>query len=217
MRTRIGSVPVRPELSWRLPRTAAIAALALCGALALEAAGTALAQTPGPEPAAPAASPSAPPAPPPQGFIDAFGNWVQQGVSNMGAGFGAMVGAVGGQAGQAAKGAADAASTAAKGAADAASTMAKGAADVARETATTVKLPTGVIRGNERCELAPNGAPDCRAAAEAMCRAKGYGGGTSVDFVTNEKCPPRSRVSSREAAENGLCTLEHFVTSALCQ
>src|ERR1700722_12565498 len=126
------------------------------------------AQTPSPEPPAAATSPAPPPSasPPaaPQGFIDAFGNWVQRGVSNVGAGFGAMVGAVGGQAGQAAKGAADAASTVAK------------------------------------------------SAAEVMCRAKGYNGGTSVDFVTNEKCPPRYRLSSRDTPE-GVCTMEHFVTS----
>jgi hypothetical protein len=177
------------------------------GELAL---GIARAQSPGPEPPAaatsPAPPPSASPSAAPQGFIDAFGNWVQQGVSSVGAGFGAMVGVVGGQAGQAAKGAADAAST-----------VAKSAADVARDTATSVpKLPTGVIRGRERCVLTPNGAPDCRAAAEAMCRAKGYSGGASVDFETAEKCPPPYRVSSRNTPE-GVCTFEHFVTSALCQ
>jgi hypothetical protein len=160
-----------------------------------------IAQTPSPEPPATAPAPSAPP----QGFIDAFGNWMQQGVATMGAGFGAMVGVVD-QAGQAAKGAADAAST-----------MAKSAAEVARDTASSVpKLPTGVIRGRERCLLAPNGAPDCRAAAETMCRAKGYVSGASVDFETAEKCPPPYRVSSRNTPE-GVCTFEHFVTSALCQ
>jgi hypothetical protein len=111
----------------------------------------------------------------------------------------------------------DQAGQAAKGAADAASTMAKSAAEVARDTASSVpKLPTGVIRGRERCLLAPNGAPDCRAAAETMCRAKGYVGGASVDFETAEKCPPPYRVSSRNTPE-GVCTFEHFVTSALCQ
>ena len=80
--------------------------------------GIAAAQTPSPE--APPPNTSNTPAPPSSesqgGFFDAFGNWMQQGVANVGAGFGAMVGAVGGQAGQAAKGAADAASTVAKGA-----------------------------------------------------------------------------------------------------
>ena len=186
---------------------ALLLAVLVFGELAL---GIAQAQTPSPEPPAASTSPAPPPSasPPtaPQGLIDAFGNLVQQGVASVGAGFGAMVGVFGGQAGQAAKGAADAAST-----------VAKSAADVARDTASSVtKLPTGIIRGRERCVLAPNGAPDCRAAAEAMCRAKGYAGGASVDFETAEKCPPPYRVSSRNTPE-GVCTFEHFVTSALCQ
>jgi hypothetical protein len=173
--------------------------------LLLAVPGLGIAQTPSPEPPAAAAAPPPPAPPPAQGFIDAFGNWMQQGVATMGAGFGAMVGVVD-QAGQAAKGAADAAST-----------MAKSAAEAARDTASSVpKLPTGVIRGRERCLLAPNGAPDCRAAAETMCRAKGYVSGASVDFETAEKCPPPYRVSSRNTPE-GVCTFEHFVTSALCQ
>jgi len=199
----------RPRL---LDRTAIGGAVCLLAVLMLSqlSPGIAQAQTPSPEPPAaltsPAPSPSGPTPAAPQGFMDAFGNWVQQGVASVGAGFGAMVGVVGGQAGQAAKGAADAAST-----------VAKSAADVARDTASSVpKLPTGVIRGRERCILAPNGAPDCRAAAEAMCRAKGYAGGASVDFETAEKCPPPYRVSSRNTPE-GVCSFEHFVTSALCQ
>jgi hypothetical protein len=164
----------------------------------------AVAQTPSPE--APPPAPAPPPSPP-QGVFDAFGNWVQQGVANVGAGFGAMVGAVGEQAGQVAKGAADAASS-----------TAKGAADAARDTATSVtKLPaSGVVGGRERCALAPNGAPDCIVAAGVLCRAKGYEGGTSVDFETVEKCPPPYRVSGRNTPE-GVCTMEHFVTRALCR
>jgi hypothetical protein len=155
----------------------------------------AMAQTAGPD--APASAPASTPAPSePHGFFDAFGNWVQQGVANAGAGFGAMVGAVGGQAGEAAKGAADAARNAAAG---------------------MTKLPvSGITGGRERCLLAPNGAPDCGGAAAALCRAKGYGGGTSVDFETVEKCPPSVRRAGRNAAE-GVCTTEHFVTKALCQ
>ena len=98
-----------------------------------------------------------------------------------------------------------------KGAADAA----KGAADVAVDGVT--KLPVGgVASGHEQCIIAGNGAPDCRVAAEALCRARGYSTGTSVDFVTSENCPPPYRVSSRDRPE-GVCTMEHFVTRALCK
>lgn len=197
---RIEIIGMRSDrVPWREPEGAAIAARAAASLLAciigVLVGVTATAQTPSPDvpPSAPA---SAPARPAPQGFVDALGNWVQRGVADVGAGFGAMVGTVGGQATQAAK----------------------GAADAARDAATGVtKLPvTGITAGNERCFLAPNGAPDCGAAAQALCRAKGYEGGTSVDFVTVEKCPPRYRVSGRDAPA-GVCTMEHFVTKALCQ
>jgi hypothetical protein len=183
----------------REPDCARIAARAAASLLACHiavfACAIAIAQTPSPE--TPSSAPANSPTPPQsQGFFDAFGNWVQQGVASVGSGFGAMVGAVGGQASQAAK----------------------DAADAARNAATSVtKLPVaGITAGRERCMLAPNGAPDCRVAAEKLCRAKGYAEGSSVDFETVEKCPPRSRVSGRTAPE-GACTLEHFVTKALCQ
>jgi hypothetical protein len=144
-----------------------------------------------------AAQPAAP------GAATTFGTWMQQsgqrmqqGVADMGAGFGEIVGAIGGQANR----------------------TTKDAADAARSAATSVsKLPqTSVITGNERCVIAPNGAPDCRGAAATLCRAKGYVGGSSVDFVTVENCPPPYRTQRRDAPE-GVCTKEHYVTKALCQ
>ena len=86
------------------------------------------------------------------------------------------------------------------------------------ETAAGVTmLPVpGVASGHEQCLLAANGSPDCRVAAEALCRARGFATGTSVDFVTSEKCQPPYRSSSRNTPE-GVCTPEHFVTRALCK
>jgi hypothetical protein len=140
---------------------------------------------PASDPPAAAPAPAPPPAAETPGLVGVFGNWMQQGVTSMSTGFDAMVGA--------AKGAADAASTVAKGAADAA----KGAADVAVDG--VAKLPVGgVAGGHEPCTIAGNGAPDCRVAAEALCRARGFSTGTSVDFVTSENCPPPYRASSRD-------------------
>jgi hypothetical protein len=147
------------------------------------------------EPPKPASDPpAATPTPPPPaaetpGLVGVLGNWMQQGMTSMSTGIDAMFGA-------------------AKGAADAASTVAKGAAGV-------VPVP-GVASGHEQCILAGNGAPDCRTAAEALCRARGFATGTSVDFVTSETCQPPYRSSSRNTPE-GVCTLEHFVTRALCK
>jgi hypothetical protein len=155
------------------------------------------------------ASPNAAPASPAEnpGIVGTFGTWMQQGVTSMSSGFDAM-----------AKGAADAASTMAKGAAD----VATGAASVAKDAAGVAvdgvtKLPvSGFASGHEQCTLASNGAPDCRAAAENLCRARGFANGTSVDYVTSEKCPPAYRPSSRERPE-GICPMEHFVTRAMCR
>jgi hypothetical protein len=181
-------------------------------------AGIAAAQTRGepPKPAndPPAAAPAQapPPAAESPGFVGALGNWMQQGVTSMSSGFDAMVGA--------AKGAADAASTVAKGATDAA----KDAAGVAVGGVT--KMPTaGFASGREQCTLAGNGAPDCRVAAEALCRSRGFGTGTSIDYETSEKCPPPYRTSGRDAPyrlssqdrPQGICTTEHFVTRAFCK
>jgi hypothetical protein len=191
-------------------------------AVVLLTAGIAAAQAPADQPkpaeeaAAPAAPPGAPTAPPaaaenpaPEnpGLVGAFGTWMQHGVTTMSSGFDAMT-----------KGAADAASTMAKGAADVAAgaaTVAKDAADVAVDGVT--KLPvSGFASGLEQCGTASNGAPDCRAAAENLCRARGFATGTSIDYQTSEKCPPAYRLSSRERPE-GICPLEHFVTRAMCR
>jgi hypothetical protein len=196
----------------------------IVAAVLLEA-GVAAAQAPAEPPkpaeeaaalAAPAVPPGAPAAPPvaaetptPQnpGFVGAFGTWMQHGVTTMSSGFDAMT-----------KGAADAASTMAKGAADVAAgaaTVAKDAADVAVDGVT--KLPvSGFASGHEQCTLAANGAPDCRAAAENLCHARGFATGTSIDYVTAEKCPPAYRLSSRERPA-GICPMEHFVTRAMCR
>src|SRR5260370_24000825 len=160
-------IETKPEQAqWRQPGCAANAVRAGASLLALSAfvfaCIAATAQTGGPDapsggPDAPSSAPTSTPAPSePQGFFDAFGNWVQQGVANAGAGFGAMVGAVGGQAGEAAK----------------------GAADAARNAATSMtKLPVSCITvGRERCLLAPNGAPDFGGAPAAVCLANGFRG-----------------------------------------
>ena len=194
----------------------AIGAAAILLLAGIPVAGVATAQTraeppkPASDPPAATPAPPAPPGPTPPaenpGFVGVLGNWMQQGMTSMSTGIDAMFGA--------AKGAADAASTMAKGAAG----VAKGAADAAVDTAAGVTmLPVpGVASGHEQCLLAANGAPDCRVAAEALCRGRGFATGTSVDFVTSEKCQPPYRSSGRDTPE-GACTLEHFVPRALCK
>lgn len=95
----------------------------------------------------------------------------------------------------------------------AARTTASGAKDAADVVA---RIPnTRVVSGHEKCLTAPNGAPDCRAAADAVCKAKGFSSGKSLDMTTAEVCPPKVYMSGRTKASD--CTSENFVSSALCQ
>jgi hypothetical protein len=73
-----------------------------------------------------------------------------------------------------------------------------------------------VARGRVRCAVAPNGAPDCVEAANALCRSKGYGPGKSLEVNTADKCPTWVWLSGQRAPE-GTCTTETFVLQATCQ
>jgi hypothetical protein len=151
---------------------------------------------------------------PTPGALEQVGRWIDDSVSTAGAGIGKAVegtiggfGGIGGQAGTAAKGAADAATSVAKG-------VAQGAADVATAAA---RLPTSrIASGRERCTFAPNGAPDCRGAADALCKSKGFQSGTSIDFENVENCPAEILMAGRRRTE-GDCPVDYFVTKSLCQ
>jgi len=143
-----------------------------------------------PEPPPPAATVPDPNYKP--GFIDAFGRWLQEGrakfQSNMESAQ-ETFGKLGGRARDAAKDA----------------------------TGAIMALPnTRVMTGRERCEIAPNGAPDCKAAANVVCKGKGFQTGNSVDTVAEEKCPARIFLEARAPAP-GECRQETYVTRAVCQ
>jgi hypothetical protein len=89
--------------------------------------------------------------------------------------------------------------------------------DGAKEAADAVaRLPKArVVSGHEQCRNAANGAPDCVAAAEAVCKTQGFGSGKSVDMTTAEVCPPKVWMSGRTSGEG--CHTETFVSRALCQ
>ncbi len=90
--------------------------------------------------------------------------------------------------------------------------------DPAKDAAGTLMgLPNArIVTGRERCVIASNGVPDCRAAADAACRGKGFGSGRSLDTQSAQKCPARVWLSGRFPAEAD-CPLETFVTRAVCQ
>ena len=149
----------------------------------------------------------APPAPPPAyrpGMLDSIGRWFKDSynyVSGHVEGARNTVSGIGERAGSAAKDAANVATNAATAAKDAAA----GAVS---------SLPgTRVVSGKERCDSAPNGAPDCRHAAEAVCRAKGFSAGSSLDIQTAKDCPTEAYIR-RETRE---CKVASFVVRAACQ
>ncbi len=95
----------------------------------------------------------------------------------------------------------------------AAKTTVNGARDAA---GAVVRIPAArVMSGHAKCVNAPNGAPDCLAAAEALCKQKGFDTGKSLDMTTAEVCPPKVLMSGRSTV--GECRDETFVSRALCQ
>ena len=96
---------------------------------------------------------------------------------------------------------------------DAAKTTVEGAKDAAGAVA---RIPAArAVSGHEKCQLAPNGAPDCVTAASAMCKAKGFDSGKSLDMTTAEVCPPKVYMSGRSTGPE--CSTETFVSRAFCQ
>ncbi|HWF94358.1 MAG TPA: hypothetical protein VG291_05305 [Xanthobacteraceae bacterium] len=137
------------------------------------------------------------------GFIDAFGRFIGESASKLNSQLKSTnetLGNLGSQTTGAAEGAAQAAVGTAKQAAG-----------------TIIGLPSQhIVTGRERCAAAANGAPDCRAAADAACRAKGFAAGKSLDTQSAQKCPARVWLSGRLPAD-GDCQLETFVTRSVCQ
>jgi hypothetical protein len=144
------------------------------------------------------------------GFFESIGRWFENGFSKF---KNSMKDAKGGI-----DNLGDKAATAGKNIGDKAAEVGKNAADATKGAVDAVaKLPkTRVVNGRERCDVSPNGAPDCRVAAHTICSAKGLAGGTSMDFVSAEKCPAALWMNRRKP-EPGECVTETFVTRAMCE
>lgn len=101
-----------------------------------------------------------------------------------------------------------------KGFSENAAKVGQDAADATKSAMDAVaKLPTArLMSGRERCANAPNGAPDCVAAAEALCRKHGYSSGKSMDFTSAEDCPVKTLLGQTQE-----CTTVTFISRAMCQ
>jgi hypothetical protein len=163
-----------------------------------------------------AAQTNAPPPAPPQekpGLFEAIGHWFDRGASTFRdhlTGAKQRMDDLGDQAASNTKQIETQAAEVGQGAAD----VGKGAVEATRSAVDAVaRLPTArVMRGRERCEIAPNGAPDCVAAAELLCRKHGFASGKSMDFTSAEECPAKSYIG-----QGGECTTVTFISQAMCQ
>src|SRR5262245_59581899 len=97
---------------------------------------------------------------------------------------------------------------------DKAAAVGKGAAD-ATKGAVDAMTKTRVMTGRERCGVAPNGAPDCVAAAEQLCRKHGYATGKSMDFTSAEECPAKAYLNGTTGTAE--CQTVTFISRAMCQ
>jgi len=104
-----------------------------------------------------------------------------------------------------------------KDAANATQDAMRNAAEATKDAMTAiVRLPTTrVLELRARCELAPNGAPDCRQAAANACRGKGFRSGDPLDVRSSENCPASVALSGRQPAP-GECPTETVVLAAAC-
>jgi len=95
----------------------------------------------------------------------------------------------------------------------------KGALDASKDAAgAIVRLPnTRVVEVHERCAPAPNGAPDCGAAATIACRSKGFATGRPLDVRTAEKCDTTQALQQGQRLGKGECPIESVITRAMCQ
>jgi len=78
------------------------------------------------------------------------------------------------------------------------------------------KIPS-MQKGREKCPATDSGAVDCKAAADALCRAQGFQQGKSVDSDATEKCSAEALLLSGRKSQPGACRTDYFVTRAWCQ
>lgn len=98
----------------------------------------------------------------------------------------------------------------------AAKTTANAATDAATDAADSVaRIPrTRMVTGRQNCPVSDNGSPDCAAAADKLCKAKGLKSGTSLDVTSARECPTRAILQREARAE---CKDVTFVTRAMCR
>jgi len=105
-----------------------------------------------------------------------------------------------------------------KGAATTATDAMKTAVEATKNAASAIAwLPgTRMVDVHETCARAPNGAPDCAAAAANGCRGKGFNTGNPLDVRTAEKCDTTALQAGHLPGQRE-CAVETVVICAVCQ
>ncbi len=75
---------------------------------------------------------------------------------------------------------------------------------------------TRMFELHDKCQPAPNGAPDCPTAATNACRGKGFSAGKPMGISTSQVCSPAALMSGREPGP-GDCHDETYVLGVVCQ
>jgi hypothetical protein len=73
-----------------------------------------------------------------------------------------------------------------------------------------------MVSGRTACPAGADGTPDCKTAADQLCKAKGYGEGKSLNTDSAEKCSAKVLIPGRRRKPDD-CRTDTYVTSALCQ
>jgi hypothetical protein len=73
-----------------------------------------------------------------------------------------------------------------------------------------------MVSGRTACPAGGDGTPDCKSAADQLCKAKGYGEGKSLNTDSAEKCSAKVLIPGRQRKPDD-CHTDTYVTTALCQ
>jgi hypothetical protein len=73
-----------------------------------------------------------------------------------------------------------------------------------------------MVSGRSACPAGADGTPDCKSAADQLCKAKGYGEGKSLNTDSAEKCSAKVLIPGRKRKPDD-CHTDTYVTTALCQ
>ena len=73
-----------------------------------------------------------------------------------------------------------------------------------------------MVSGRTPCPAGADGTPDCKSAADQLCKGKGYGEGKSLNTDSAEKCSAKVLIPGRKRKPDD-CRTDTYVTTALCQ